>query len=352
MKILVSLALLATAPWLGAETGLPQLRRQGTTAQLIVDGQPLVLLAGELHNSSASSLDYMAPIWDKLVALRLNTVLATVSWELTEPAEGRFDFTLVDGLVKEARRHKLRLVLLWFGSWKNGVSSYTPAWVKRDTQRFPRAIGRSNGNQKDLLSPFSDANRAADARAFVALMRHLREIDGNQHTVVMMQVENEVGIKPEPRDLSAAATAAFQAPVPAALIAYLRQHKDALLPELKAKWTGKKTGTWTEVFGEGIDTDELFMAWHYARYIGQIAQAGKEAYALPMYVNAWLDGDGAPGTYPVAGRWPKSTTSGAPPRRPWICTRPTFTCRILPASAPSSRVPATRSSFPSTCAMI
>lgn len=304
MKTLLVCALFATTSCVGSESNIPHLRRQGEATQLIVDGAPLVLLAGELHNSSSSSLAYMAPIWDKLIALRLNTVLAAVSWELIEPEEGRFDFTLVDGLVKEARRHNLRLVLLWFGSWKNGVSSYTPAWVKRDTQRFPRAIGSSNGNKKDLLTPFSDANCAADTRAFAALMRHIRAIDEKQRTVVMMQVENEVGIRPEPRDLGAAADAAYRTPVPEALMAYLRTHKDELLPEVNARWaaTGfKETGTWTEVFGEGVETDEIFMAWHYARYIGKVAQAGKEAYPLPMYVNAWLEGDGKPGDYPSGG---------------------------------------------------
>jgi hypothetical protein len=109
----------------------------------------------------------------------------------------------------------MRLVLLWFGSWKNGVSSYAPEWVKRDTVRFPRAKGSSNRNTKDILSTLSDANRQADARAFAALMRRLREIDGRRHTVILIQVENEVGIKPEPRDLSEAADAAFAVPCPA-----------------------------------------------------------------------------------------------------------------------------------------
>ena len=105
---------------------IPHLQTQGTATQLIVDGKPLLMLAGELHNSSASSLQYMKPIWPRLAAMHLNTVLATVSWELIEPEEGRFDFTLVDGLIQDARSHNLHLVFLWFGSWKNGMSSYIP----------------------------------------------------------------------------------------------------------------------------------------------------------------------------------------------------------------------------------
>jgi len=284
---------------------IPHLARQGTATQLIVDGEPFVMLAGELHNSSASSLEYMEPMWDKLVALNLNTVLATVTWELVEPAEGQFDFSLVDGLLEGAREHDLKLVVLWFGSWKNGVSSYIPTWVKKDLLRFPRAQSR-NGDNELVLSPFHEASCQADANAFAALMRYLREVDSDEHTVVMTQVENEVGLMPESRDHSAAAEAAFRSPVPRELIDYLTEHKDSLLAEVNELWasTGHKdTGTWTEVFGDSVWTDEVFMAWHMARYIGRIAEAGKAEYALPMYANAWLvqNDKQKPGDYPSGG---------------------------------------------------
>lgn len=284
---------------------IPHLARQGTATQLIVDGEPFVMLAGELHNSSASSLEYMEPMWDKLVALNLNTVLATVTWELVEPAEGQFDFSLVDGLLESAREHDLKLVLLWFGSWKNGVSSYIPTWVKKDLLRFPRAQGR-NGDNKLVLSPFHEASCRADANAFAALMRYLREVDSDEHTVVMIQVENEVGLMPESRDHSPAAQTAFRSPVPRELIEHLKENKNALLPEVDELWasTGyRESGTWTEVFGESVWTDEVFMAWHMARYIGRIAEAGKAEYALPMYANAWLvqNDKQKPGDYPSGG---------------------------------------------------
>ncbi len=191
----------------------PHLRRQGRTTQLVVDGAPFLVLGGELHNSSSSDLPYLQPAWERLVALGLNTVLAAVSWELVEPEEGRFDWTMVDGLIVEARRHGLRLILLWFGSWKNGQSTYVPLWVKRDYRRFPRAR-RRDGRAVEVLSTFSDANRQADARAFGALLRHLREVDGADHTVIMVQVENEVGLLGDSRDRSGDAEAAFAAPVP------------------------------------------------------------------------------------------------------------------------------------------
>jgi hypothetical protein len=294
----------AAAP-LHAEEDRPRLVRTGSATQLLVRGKPFVMLAGEVHNSSASGLEYMEAVWPKLEKLNVNTVLAPISWELFEPQEGVFDYTLVDGLIVQARRRDMKLVLLWFASWKNGVSSYAPAWIKRDTTRFPRCKGSSNQNTKNVLSPLGEATMRADAAAFRALMRRVREIDGDRTTVIMVQIENEVGIKPEPRDLSPAADRAFSSPVPAALTAYLTRRKETLIPELRAHWAraGFRTaGTWTEVFGTGLHTDEIFSAWHYARYMNAVAEAGKAAYPLPMYVNAWLRGPGAkPGDYPSGG---------------------------------------------------
>src|ERR1022692_584560 len=204
---------------------------QGTAARLIVDGKPFLILGGELHNSSSSSLDYMKPIWPRLARMRLNTVLTPVSWELIEPEEGKFDFRLVDGLIRAARVSNLRLVFPWFGSWKNSMSSYTPAWVKIDQLLFPRSQ-KSDGAGLEILSPFSETNWKTDARAFAALMRHIRNVDKN-HTVIMVQVENEIGMIPEARDHSAESNQAFAKPVPKELMDYLQAHKDTLIPEFR-----------------------------------------------------------------------------------------------------------------------
>lgn len=289
------------------QSGIPQLRKHGTATQLVVDGKPFLILGGELGNSSSSSLEYMRPIWPKLVSLNLNTVLVPVYWELIEPTEGRFDFSLVDGLIQEARGHQLRLVPLWFASWKNSMSCYAPAWVKTNEQRFPRAEDKA-GNGMEILSPFSQENLDADARAFAAFMRHLREVDSHDHTVIMVQVENEIGMIPDSRDRSVIANQLFNQAVPSALMNYLEQHRDTLIPELRAAWAQTKfktRGTWEEVFGPGVGTDEIFMAWHFARYTGRVAEAGKAEYPLPMFVNAALIRPGhGPGQYPSAGPLP------------------------------------------------
>ncbi len=203
-----------------------------------------------------------------------------------------------------ARSHNLRLVLLWFATWKNGLSSYPPDWVKRDFDRFPRAqmVGDNTpwpvfGAPRtpvtgplsiELLSPFGDATRDADARAFAAMMRHIKAVDGRDHTVIGIQVENETGFQGDTRDRSPLANKAFEGPVPKELMDYLQQHKDTLIPELRKVWEAagfKTSGTWEEVFGKGRPADEIFMAWNFARYIGRVVEAGKAEYPIPMFTN-------------------------------------------------------------------
>ncbi len=292
------------------DTSVPHLEKRGAVTQLIVDGKPFVMLGGELHNSSSSSLEYMKPLWPRLAGLPLNTVLTPLSWELVEPTEGRFDFALIDGLLSQAREQHVRIVFLWLAAWKNGVSSYPPLWVKKNTERFPRAV--LNGNVSSTLSTLasnSAALREADAKAFSSVMQHIKEADSRDHTVIMMQVENEVGTLTDTRDHSADANRAFASAVPSEVTRYLAAHRETLNRELRELWLahGEKTsGTWAEIFGNSSRTDEIFMAWNYAHYVQAVTVAGKAAYSLPMYVNAWLGGgDSTPGFYPSGGPQPR-----------------------------------------------
>ena len=289
-----------------ATPSIPHLRRQGAATQLIVDDQPFLFRGGEVGNS-AGEPDFLRQYWPKFRALRLNGLVVPVYWDVIEPQEGQFDFAMLDRLVADARENDIRLVLLWFGSWKNSMSCYAPTWVKRDSRRFPRSQD-SAGRGLEILSPFHAANRDTDARSFATLLRHVRELDGGRQTVIMVQVENEIGMIPEARDHCPEAEKQFAGPVPADLIDYLVKNVDTLAPEFRAAWSragSKRSGTWSEVFGPGVATDEIFMAWHFARYVDAVAAAGKKEYPLPMYVNAALIRPGhLPGQYPSAGPLP------------------------------------------------
>lgn len=287
---------------------MPHLTRQGNTIQLIVDGKPFIIRGGELGNSTFTSMENMAPVWGKLKTLNLNTVLVPVYWELIEPVEGEFDFELYDQLIDEARKHEPKLILLWFASWKNSMASHAPAWVKTNQAKYPR-VKDDNGVSQEILTPFSANNLKADMKAFKALMGHIREIDSDEHTVIMIQPENEIGMLPSARDCSWPANMKFNAPVPDDLIKYLKENKNNLVPEFRSVWekNGFKTkGNWEEIFGKGAHTDEIFMAWYFAEYANAVTEAGKEIYPLPMYVNAALNRPNRePGRgYPSAGPLP------------------------------------------------
>jgi beta-galactosidase GanA len=281
---------------------LPHIKIENGAGQLIVDGRPFLILGGELGNSSAGTAAQADLTIPRLAGMHVNTILMPVAWEQIEPREGSFDFSILDHWIETARRHDMRVVLLWFGSWKNAVSSYAPPWVKSDARRFPRAESAEKGTPLEILSTLSEENRRCDARAFAALMRHVREKDSEQQTVLMVQVENEVGYLGRGRDRSAEANRLFRLPVPEVLVRSLEAKRLDLSPELAAHFNARGR-TWADVFGDAAN--EVFMAWSYAGYIQAVAQAGKKEYALPMYVNAQLP---APqeraGEYPSGGPHP------------------------------------------------
>jgi len=297
-------ALLAAFP--EAAAAAPAIRNQGSTAHLVVDDKPFLVLGGELRNSSASNLDYLDKLWPGLRAAGLNTVIVPVEWDQTEAREGQFDFHILDGTLKQARANKLKLIVLWFGAWKNSMSTYAPAWVKRDSARFSRAYSK-DGVAQDILSPFDPDNLAADKAAFTAFMQHLKAVDA-EGTVLMVQVENEIGMLPSVRDYGPDAQQAYRWQVPAALTRYLAVNRERLHPQLKALWEARgarSTGTWQEVFGDTLEAEEVFQAWAFAAFVESLSAAGKRAYQLPLYVNAALNRPGKkPGEYPSAGPLP------------------------------------------------
>ena len=280
------------------------LQKQGTATQLVVHGMPFLILGGELGNSSAACPQDIERIFPKLKKMGLNTVLVPVYWDLTEPVEGQFDFTLTDKALQQARENDLKIVFLWFGAWKNSMSCYAPLWFKENHKKYPRAYTQS-GKPLDIASAFSEAVYEADHHAFSQWMQHIATVDKEEGTVIMIQIENEIGMLEDARDYSREANKIFNAPVPAEFMTYLQKNKKALHPQMLKKWESqgcKKQGNWQEVFGADIYTDEIFMAWHYAKYVEGLAQTARSIYNIPLYVNAAMNSRGRkPGEYPSAG---------------------------------------------------
>ncbi|KAL6237949.1 hypothetical protein BDW75DRAFT_248151 [Aspergillus navahoensis] len=279
----------------------PYLAQTPNGIQLVVKDKPVLMLPGELHNSSLSSARYMSTVWSYLKEQSINTLLGAVTWEMIEP---------------------------------NGISTYVPQWVKRDVERFPRVhvwdAGKGGKRTIEMISPFSEEGWRADARAFGKLMEHLKEVDGEHSTVVMVQVENETGLLGDSRDRSCLAEMAFAKGIPIELLPHLST-SNGLHPRFIERFADKlppsieisedQTYAWDSIFGPGTAADEAFMAYYISKYIRHVASAGKEAYPIPLYTNTWLNfddpsaldlhgypivvGGGArPGIYPSGGPCP------------------------------------------------
>ncbi len=256
------------------------------------------ILGGELSNSAATSVEDIDEVMPRMKALGLNTVLVPAYWELLEPTEGKFDYTLIDRTIQEARDLQLKVVFLWFGAWKNSMSCYAPLWFKQDTKRFPRARTQQ-GKPLEIASCFSENVFQADNKAFGALVKHISETGGD--VVPMIQVENEIGMLEDARDHSPLAEEIYQKGVPQELLSYLKKNQKTLHPWLKQRFRAEGK-SWTEVFGDDIYTDEIFMAYYYAQYVGRLCETARRHTQMPLYVNAAMNSRGRqPGQYPSAG---------------------------------------------------
>ena len=242
---------------------------------LLVDGKPFLILGGQAHNSSGWPA-MLPQLWLAVEKLHANTLEVPIYWEQIEAQPDKFDFSVVDTLLIQARQHKVHLVLLWFATWKNGSNHYMPEWMKQDAAKYPNVSGKG-GKHVDSPSPHAKATLDADISAFTKVMGHLKQTDA-QHTVIMVQVENESGTWDSVRDYSPTAQKLFEGPVPAELL------KPEVLKALNRP--ASASGTWQQVFGD--DADEYFHAWSVAKFVGKVAAAGKAVYPLPLYVNAAL----------------------------------------------------------------
>ena len=279
-SIVVSLQAQTTDP------SLPHLVHKNGRHALIVDGKPFLILGAQCNNSSAWPA-MLPKVWSAMEALHVNTLEIPIYWEQFEPQPGEYDYSVVDAIITQARERDLRLVLLWFATWKNGSNHYMPQWMKLQPEKYPNIIDK-NGRSIDSPSPHAEATLEADIKAFSAFMRHLKEFD-EEHTVIMVQVQNEPGSWDTVRDYSPQAQKIFDSPVPG--------------EALKAMNISPKSNrNWEEVFGR--DADEFFQVWHVATFIGKVAAAGKAIYPIPLLVNGSIRdplNPGWPPTYQVGG---------------------------------------------------
>jgi len=287
LAAIVATSMTVTLPAQVKERPIPRIVKKDGRFALFVDDAPYLMLGAQTHNSSDWPATF-AKVWPAMEYLNVNTVEIPVYWEQFEPRQGQYDYTAIDKLLAEARQHRVRLVVLWFGTWKNGSQHYMPEWMKLAPDRYPHMVDK-NGHAVDSPSPYATASLEADKSAFAAFMRRLKATDP-QRTVIMVQVENEPGAWGSVRDYSPAAQKLFEAPVPPEVI-------DAMHPT-----AAPPSANWQDAFGS--EAEVCFHAWSVAKYVGQVAAAGKAVYPLPLYANAALRDPlkpGAPGSYESGG---------------------------------------------------
>lgn len=260
--VIIFLALCEVSAAAAQQTSLPRIKKQGSATQFYLDNKPFLILGAQLWNSSGWAY-LLDKEWPQLKELGANTVEVPVYWQQVEEKKGNYDFKNLDSIIAGAREHNFKLILLWFGSYKNGSSQYAPEWLLSDTKTYPRMLNAA-GSEIQVLSAISENNVQADIHAFTALMNHLKNIDQQQQTVIMVQVENESGSLGTDRDYSDIATAAFK------------------------NYKG---------------TAEQFQAESFSKYLEKVAKAGRAIYDLPMYTNVWVREHDfkRPGEYPSGG---------------------------------------------------
>jgi len=250
-----------------------------------VNGKPFYPLGAQADNASGYNNIESEAAFKAVKLINGNTLEIPVYWEQVEPEEGKFDFTSVDALLVNARRHGIKLILLWFATWFCGTMNFVPKWVKTNPDRFKRIISPA-GNDLWQLSSHCKANVEADKKAFMALCKYLKNKDSADQTVIALQIQNEQGMIGSDRDYGPDGQAAFDSPVPAKLLSSMKTAGKGKVYDFWQQAGGKKSGTWGEVFG--WQAAEFLSAWGIASYIDAIAEGGKTVYDIPMFVNVWL----------------------------------------------------------------
>ena len=240
------------------------------------NGEPIYVLGLQSHNSSNGAWELIDKSIQAVKLYHGNTLEVPVYWFQVEPEEGKFDLSVVEGLIKRVRDNGLYLVILWFGFSKNAGNTYLPEWAKEDAERFWSAVG-PDGCAVPIVSPNCDAVYEADKKAFMALMQCIKNFDEKERTVIAVQVENELGLYNIDRCYSKKAQAEFDKGVP-------KELEGITLEDSGAK---RNDNSWYGKFGR--HAHEAFSAWHFGCGVEKIAAAGKSIYPnMPLFANTMI----------------------------------------------------------------
>lgn len=247
-------------------------------------GNDFFSIGGQVNNSSAGSEEDMERAVKAIRQFHMNTIAVPIYWYQIEPVEQMYNFDQIDMILRIAQENELKVVLLWFGTWKNGASHYVPEWVKRDKERFLWACN-SAGARTRALSPIGMQTMEADRRTVSEILSYLKAKDEHK-TVIAFQIENEPGLLGTPRDYSEESSRMFEAKMPENMQEFLSGLKAGAVWEAWKENGFRKDASWKQSFG--LLAEEIFSAYYFSRYIESVAAAGKMEYELPMYVNVWV----------------------------------------------------------------
>ncbi len=251
---------------------LPRIEQVGGQSRLLVDDQPYLILGVQWDCDSCFSPEEMNPLFPQAARMGANTAVLPTYWREIEPFPGQYDFRIVNERIANTRASGMRAILLWFATWKNACPFYAPDDIRHDSQTYRRALDR-NGQPTVSLCPTAEVTWKRDRDALIALMTYLRDHD-DEHTIIMIQIENESGLLGTDR---------------------------CYCPECNARFEAER---WKETWNE--NAAEAFSAACLARYIDRLAGEAKAIYNLPTYTNVWLAAPvgSTPGSYPSGGALP------------------------------------------------
>jgi len=235
---------------------IPHLEEINDHRVLIVDGKPFIILGLQWDCDGCYTPEDMDPFFEHGESMGLNTASLLLYWREIEPEEGKYNFTMLDHRIDIARKHHMKIVLVWFASFKNGCLTYAPDYVRKDHQRFRKVKDKKGSQHTNNCCPTAEETHKRDELALIQIFNHLKEVDSKDHTVILFQMENETGIFGTNRcycDICNNKYSKF---------------------DYKSEY--------------GVQAEEAFSATCIAEYCDSLAKTIKEIYPIPVYMNAWL----------------------------------------------------------------